>query len=194
MLYPFFTSIPFICFVITTGIICIFITYKRLNGISLSLFLGFFSSLVINTLFWLIIVFGILTNLYQEKTTRSLKYDLVSFTTKSYNYAEGGAVCLFPFFVGSYKEGSTPYYYYYMRTIDGIKFCKDQMDDDSVFLNETDDGSAYVEQIWTKISSPKWLIDFYGFSNDSQHYKIKTVINFPKGTIKREFDTSLKNL
>jgi hypothetical protein len=193
----FFTSIPFICFIIVGIGIAIYIysSKEKDDNINIfnSIFFGFVSSGILNFFFWLITLY-FLMSIYEEHTQKSIKYDLVSFITKSYYYSEGSLGGAFGFFVGSYKEGSTPYYYYYMKTIDGIKYCKDRMDDDRVFLNETEDGSAYVEQTWGKRSPPEWLINFFGFPNNPRNFKLKTVICFPRGTIKREFDTSLGNL
>jgi hypothetical protein len=194
----FFTSIPFLCFVLTGIVLTICILTFSSNKVTIGEYFGisfgsFFISMIVNGLFWFLL-YGFLSSFYEEQTTKPIRYDLVSFITKSYHYAEGSVVGVPFFFVGSYKEGSIPYYYYYMRTIDGIKFCKDHMEANDVFLNETENGSAYVEQTWVKRSSPEWLIKFYGVDDDSKQYKSKTVINFPKGTIKREFETSLSNL
>ena len=97
------------------------------------------------------------------------------------------------FFVTSYTKDEVRYYSMFIEYPDGIQTKNYKMDDDSIFIKESD--RAFVQEYWRFSKRKLWAQKFFlmpEYENDG-HWRepAKVIINVPKGSILREFNVSL---
>lgn len=129
----------------------------------------------------------IILNQYLELVQH--KYNLVAIKSKDFDKSTISS----GIFVSTYEKEGTRYYTMFMETADGIKNVMYEMDDDRVYIKESN--NAFIEEYWLYHRYPKWVQKFYFSSelriNSTVSRPHKVVIYVPKGSIVREFNISL---
>lgn len=125
---------------------------------------------------------------YQELVPH--KYNLISMKSKDFDKSTMSS----GIFVSTYQKEGTRYYTMFMETADGIKNVMYEMDDDRVYIKESD--NAFIEEYWLYHRYPAWVQKFYLVNEleiDTGGWRRpkKVVIHVPKGSIIREFSVSL---
>lgn len=117
------------------------------------------------------------------------RYNLIAFKSKDFDKSTMSS----GIFVSTYQKEGIRYYTMFMETADGIKNVMYEMDDDRVYIKESD--NAFIEEYWLYHRYPAWVQKFYFIDelkiNRDVHRPNKVVIHVPKGSIIREFSVSL---
>ena len=118
---------------------------------------------------------------YNNANEITLKYELIALKSKEIHESSGS----FAWFVivggGSSKHSTESYYYYYVKYQDGIQLEKRDVLDRRIFINEIEQNNAYVIVTYRQ--------DCMTYPNGWS--ETRTILNIPKGTIKRDFKIEL---